>query len=68
MRAGDVAALHRALPEALPWSTFLPAGDNDTLIAELLAEHQLAGIDWGCCPREGGVGRTVWALIEQGAK
>ncbi|MFJ6620119.1 ATP-binding protein [Kitasatospora sp. NPDC091335] len=32
------------------------------LLVSLLAS------DWGCCPREGGIGKAMWALIEGGAK
>ncbi|MER8104595.1 hypothetical protein [Kitasatospora sp. NPDC094016] len=36
VRTENIAALRQALPEALPWSTFLPAEDVDTLLAELV--------------------------------
>ncbi|MGW0394085.1 hypothetical protein ACWDYJ_25025 [Streptomyces sp. NPDC003042] len=36
MRTENVAALRQALPEALPWTTFLPAEDIDTLLSELV--------------------------------
>ncbi|MFI9788904.1 hypothetical protein ACIHEI_36145 [Kitasatospora sp. NPDC051984] len=36
VRTENVDALRQALPEALPWTTFLPAEDIDTLIAELV--------------------------------
>lgn len=32
------------------------------LLVSLLAS------DWGCSPREGGVNKAMWALIEEGAK
>ncbi|NEC91520.1 hypothetical protein G3I71_38240 [Streptomyces sp. SID12501] len=32
----NIEALRQALPEALPWSTLLPAEDVDTLLAELV--------------------------------
>ncbi|MET8546826.1 hypothetical protein ABZW03_40375 [Kitasatospora sp. NPDC004799] len=35
-RTGNTAALRRMLPEALPWSTFLPDGDLDTLLTDLV--------------------------------
>ena len=31
-----IEALSQALPQALPWSTFLPVDDVDTLLAELV--------------------------------
>ncbi|MFD7088963.1 hypothetical protein [Streptomyces sp. NPDC056730] len=37
VRTDNIEALRQALPEALPWSTFLPAEDMDTLLAELVA-------------------------------
>ncbi|MGW7226331.1 hypothetical protein [Streptomyces cyaneofuscatus] len=37
VRTGNIDALHQALPEALPWTTFLPEADIDTLISELVA-------------------------------
>ncbi|WP_204013489.1 hypothetical protein [Sphaerimonospora thailandensis] len=36
VRTGNIAALRQALPEALPWSTFLPAEDIDAFLAELV--------------------------------
>ncbi|MFG2692752.1 hypothetical protein [Kitasatospora sp. NPDC048407] len=36
VRTENIDALRQALPEALPWTTFLPAEDIDTLIAELV--------------------------------
>ncbi|GAA1411507.1 hypothetical protein GCM10009639_63190 [Kitasatospora putterlickiae] len=36
VRTGNTAALRAALPEALPWVTFLPAEDVDELIGELV--------------------------------
>ncbi|MFE6052944.1 hypothetical protein ACFQ6N_19480 [Kitasatospora sp. NPDC056446] len=36
VRSENIEALRQALPEALPWSTFLPAEDIDTLLAELV--------------------------------
>ena len=36
VRTENIGALRQALPEALPWSTFLPAEDIDTLLAELV--------------------------------
>ncbi|MGW4895464.1 hypothetical protein ACWEQL_24830 [Kitasatospora sp. NPDC004240] len=36
VRTENTAALRAALPEALPWVTFLPPDDIDTLLAELV--------------------------------
>ncbi|WP_049651122.1 hypothetical protein [Kitasatospora sp. MY 5-36] len=36
VRTENVVALRQALPEALPWSTFLPEEDIDTLLTELV--------------------------------
>ena len=36
VRTENIAALRQALPEALPWSTFLPPEDVDILLAELV--------------------------------
>ncbi|MET7299504.1 hypothetical protein [Embleya sp. NPDC005575] len=36
VRTENIAALRQVLPEALPWSTFLPADDIDTLLSELV--------------------------------
>lgn len=36
VRTENIAALRQALPEALPWSTFLPPEDVDTMLAELV--------------------------------
>ncbi|WP_254802534.1 hypothetical protein [Kitasatospora sp. SUK 42] len=36
VRTENVTALRQALPEALPWVTFLPEADIDALIAELV--------------------------------
>ena len=36
VRTENIAALRQALPDALPWITFLPTEDIDTLLAELV--------------------------------
>ncbi|MCX4747237.1 hypothetical protein OG455_17205 [Kitasatospora sp. NBC_01287] len=36
VRTGNLDALRQALPDALPWCTFLPAEDVDTLLLELV--------------------------------
>lgn len=36
VRTGNTAALREALPDALPWTTFLPPEDIDTFFAELI--------------------------------
>ncbi|MFF7632360.1 hypothetical protein ACFZB9_04300 [Kitasatospora sp. NPDC008050] len=36
VRTGNIDALRQAVPEALPWCTFLPAEDVDTLLLELV--------------------------------
>ncbi|MEU4581232.1 hypothetical protein AB0F92_03930 [Kitasatospora aureofaciens] len=36
VRTENIDALRQALPEALPWVTFLPEGDVDTLLTELV--------------------------------
>lgn len=43
-----------------------PADDSESgrglwLVSQLAAE-------WGCCPRPGGIGKMVWALIDGGAQ
>ncbi|SDO42549.1 hypothetical protein [Actinacidiphila guanduensis] len=40
VRSGNSLALRQALPDALPWATFLPDDDVDTLLAELVATVQ----------------------------
>lgn len=37
VHTGNVAALRQVLPEALPWSTFLPGEDTETFLTELVA-------------------------------
>ena len=39
-RAGESDAIRRVLPEALPWSTFLPEADRDLLLSELIEVAQ----------------------------
>ncbi|MQM28688.1 hypothetical protein GFD30_24460 [Glycomyces sp. NEAU-7082] len=39
-RAGETDAIRRVLPEALPWSTFLPEADRDLLLTELIEVAQ----------------------------
>ncbi|SNQ50999.1 conserved hypothetical protein [Frankia canadensis] len=36
IRTGNVVALREALPDAVPWTVFLPAEDVDTFLAELI--------------------------------
>lgn len=36
VHTGNIEALRQALPEALPWSTFLPDDDVDSLLAGLV--------------------------------
>ncbi|MFG3507945.1 hypothetical protein ACGF5F_20875 [Streptomyces sp. NPDC047821] len=40
VRTENTAALRVALPEALPWTTFLPPADMEALIAELVETAQ----------------------------
>ncbi|WP_250281965.1 MULTISPECIES: hypothetical protein [unclassified Frankia] len=37
IHTGNAAALRQALPDALPWTTFLPPADVDTFFTELIA-------------------------------
>jgi hypothetical protein len=39
-RAGESEAIRRVLPEALPWSAFLPERDRDLLLTELIEVAQ----------------------------
>ena len=36
VRSGNEAVLHQALPDAVPWMTFLPDRDVDTFVRELV--------------------------------
>jgi hypothetical protein len=36
-RSGELAVLHRLLPDALPWVTFLPEPDFESFVTELVA-------------------------------
>ncbi|MEU6250230.1 hypothetical protein [Glycomyces sp. NPDC047010] len=40
IRAGEVETIRKVLPEALPWSTFLPEGDRDLFLSELIEVAQ----------------------------
>lgn len=40
IRAGETEAIRKVLPEALPWSTFLPERDRDLLLSELIEVAQ----------------------------
>ncbi|THV37074.1 hypothetical protein [Glycomyces buryatensis] len=39
-RGGDTDAIYRVLPEALPWSTFLPDRDRAQMLSELIEVAQ----------------------------
>ncbi|MFB7762587.1 hypothetical protein ACWD33_22020 [Streptomyces xiamenensis] len=40
VRGGNVAILREVLPDALPWSTFLPKDDLDSFVGELVSTAQ----------------------------
>ena len=40
VRAENVAVIRKLLPDALPWVTFLPEGDFDAFVAELVTVAQ----------------------------
>ncbi|WP_459649398.1 ATP-binding protein [Kitasatospora sp. Ki12] len=44
-----------------------PAAEHDETGRGLRLVSQLAA-GWGCCPREGGIGKVMWALIDGGAR